>query len=179
MRRAAGLLSALLIDATIAIKQRQTDSCTTTGSDVDVINAFVEGYNAQDVQMVLPSLSPNFTRYSSTTSEPMKLDRWTEMWTSFVTAFPDEWWQITKLESCAPGEVTIDVIERGTFVNDWVLFDGTVIEPTGWDYEGDSTIDFFLDEEHMITSYEQSTGIAFLEVGLGPSDIVAIVENGY
>jgi ketosteroid isomerase-like protein len=150
----------------------------TDGPAADTVRAFVAAYNRQEAAAAQALTTPDFTRYSITTTKPMNRGRWRQMWEGFVAAFPDERWEVRSLRSCGNG-VYLRVVERGTFRRPWVFPDGTVVEPTGRGYTSDSVILFHLDEQHLITSYLQLTTPGFLAVGLTRAAISAILRNGF
>lgn len=143
-----------------------------------VVNAYIEAYNRNDVNTARQLVAPDFVRYSNLAKkwEPMPVDTWAQMWTSFGVAFPDFRWEV---QSMAEHEniVVVEVIEKGTFMNAWVLPNKYRIRPTGKAYESRNAIAFYV-EHGLIQKYHQYAGLGFLQVGLGPIDLLAILYSG-
>lgn len=143
------------------------------------VKAFLAAYNSQDAQSAAKLTTPDFIRYSSTTSKPMNKNDWIQMWVGFNHAFPDEKWDLKSLD-VSGNKVNIEVVETGTFEKNWVLSDGYVIQPTGKRYINNSTIELTMEEGgRRIKSYQHTKGNGFLAVGIGIRDLIAIRRNGY
>ncbi len=144
----------------------------------DVVKAYIQAYNRNDVNTAKQLVAPDFVRYSNLAQKwtPMPLNEWADMWTSFGAAFPDFRWEVQSM--VAEGQiVVVEVIEKGTFTNTWVLPNKYKIKPTGKAYASRNAIAFYV-ENGLIQKYNQYAGLGFLQVGLGPIDILAILAAG-
>ncbi len=144
----------------------------------EVVDAYIAAYNNNDVNMAKQLVAPDFVRYSNLAKKwaPMPLNEWADMWVSFGVAFPDFRWEVQSV--AAQGNiVVVEVIEKGTFKNTWVLPNKYKVKPTGKAYESRNAIVFYV-ENGRIQKYNQYAGLGFLQVGLGPIDILAILAAG-
>lgn len=153
--------------------------CSSTSAPALTVKAFADAYSHQDPDTAIALTTPDFVRYSATTPKPMNRADYYNMFKSFDAAFPDERWEVKSLVACGQ-QVTLQVIERGTFLYPWVMADGYVAQPTGRSYTNVSVIQFQIDPAtNLIKSYLQITALGFLTVGLTPEDMLHIVASGY
>jgi hypothetical protein len=137
---------------------------------------FTQAYNWRDAAVGEVLTTPDFVRYSVTTTQPMPRAAWREMREGFVVAFPDEKWEVRQLRPvttrCTSAWLSV--------ARPWTFPDGTVVQPTGRSYRADCTVLFQLDpSSHKIASYLQPTTPGFFAVGLAPEAVAAFLRNGF
>ena len=137
----------------------------------DVVRAFIDAYNDNDVQRALTYVADDFVRFSNTTKvwTPMKRKDWAQMWSLFQDAFPGFKWEVVSL--LASGDtVAIEVIETGTFSKPWAL-GKTTIRPNGKSYSSRNSL-FFQVQGGLIQNYRQYASSSFVtELAIDPSQI--------